>query len=501
MWNKIKKNLFFKILAVFIAIIIWFIVSVNNNPIEVKTVSVPIYVQNERNLALRNLKIVNNFDHFIDVQVKGDATEVIKVSASDFTAYVDYVEIINESITELTVKGLNYSGNANITYSCKEEDATKAIRVERLISSEFPVTVNFNGEPAEGYELVTYTVIPNIQSVNDVTSMITGISGIRVDIDLDDTTQSFTVRKACDVYDKSMHIMNEYTNTITVDVSVTIGKVVNVVSKLTGTANLGGNHMYISDSPEYNRAIIVGDYAIIKDINTVYTKPVDISGKTQSFTTEAELDIPSNIKVYTLNYVLNLNNKVLLNVVIEQLTTREFEFGIEELRVRNKNILKEYTIREEMFNLTLKGRESTLAEITKEQIVPYIDVLDMEDGNAYRSVNILSLGNNITLSESPDLNIYVETIATYSIDSNRISLTNVDSDFIYSIQNETFNMKLVGLSADISDTDISEMKFYVNVQDLKEGVHMVDVIVKDVNLPENVRFYEDMQVAVEITVP
>ena len=125
----------------------------------------------------------------------------------------------------------------------------------------------------------------------------------------------------------------------------------------------------------------------------------------------------------------------------------------------------------------------------------------MEDGNAYRSVNILSLGNNITLSESPDLNIYVETIATYSIDSNRISLTNVDSDFIYSIQNETFNMKLVGLSADISDTDISEMKFYVNVQDLKEGVHMVDVIVKDVNLPENVRFYEDMQVAVEITVP
>jgi len=62
-------------------------------------------------------------------------------------------------------------------------------------------------------------------------------------------------------------------------------------------------------------------------------------------------------------------------------------------------------------------------------------------------------------------------------------------------------MRLVGLSADISDTDISEMKFYVNVQDLREGVHMVDVIVKDVNLPENVRFYEDMQVAVEITAP
>lgn len=501
MWNRIKKNLFFKILAVFIAIIIWFIVSVNNNPIEVKTLSVPIQIQNERNLSLRNLKIVNDFDNFIDVQVKGVATEVNKVSASDFTAYVDYVEIINESITELTVKGLNYSGNANITYSCKEGDETKAIKVERLISSEFPVTVNFNGEPAEGYELVSYSVIPDIQSVNDVTSMITGISGIQVDIDLDDATQSFTLRKACIVYDRNMHVMNEYTNTITVDVSVIIGKRVNVVSKLTGTANLGGNHMYISDSPEYNCAIIVGDNSIVKDINTVYTKPVDISGKTQSYTTEADLDIPSNLKVYTTDYVLNTGNKVLLNIVIEQLTTREFEFGIEELRIRNKNILKEYTIREEMFKLTLKGRTATLAAITKQQIVPYIDVLDMGDGNGHRNVSILSLGNNVVLSESPALNIYVETIATYSIDSNRILLTNIDTNLIYSIQNETFNMRLVGLSADISDTDISEMKFYVNVQDLREGVHMVDVIVKDVNLPENVRFYEDMQVAVEITAP
>ena len=86
MWNKIKKNLFFKILAVVIAIIIWFIVSVNNNPVEVKTISVPIQIQNERNLALRNLRIINEIDNFIDIQIKGAATEVGKVSSSDFSA-------------------------------------------------------------------------------------------------------------------------------------------------------------------------------------------------------------------------------------------------------------------------------------------------------------------------------------------------------------------------------------------------------------------------------
>jgi YbbR domain-containing protein len=60
-------------------------------------------------------------------------------------------------------------------------------------------------------------------------------------------------------------------------------------------------------------------------------------------------------------------------------------------------------------------------------------------------------------------------------------------------------MRLVGLGTDISDTDISEMKFYINVQDLKEGMHIVDVIVRDVNLPQGVRLYEDIQIAVMVT--
>ena len=499
MWSKIKKNLFFKVLAVIIAIIIWFIVSVNNNPIEVKTISVPVQIQNERNLTLRNLKIVNSFDSFIDIQVKGAATEVNRVTASDFSAYVDYTEIINESVNELTVKGISYNGDAKITFSHKEEDIKKTIKVEKLISSEFPVTVKFNGGLLEGYELVSYSVTPNIQSINDVTSMIIGIGSIQVDINLDNATQSFTLRKACVVYDKSMRVMNEYANTITVDVSVIIGKKVSVVSRLSGASELGDNHMYISNSLEYSQAIIVGDNSVIKDINTIYTKTLDITGKTESFATEVELDVPSNIKVYTVNNVLNANNKVRLNIVIEQLITRNFEFGIEELTIRNKNILQEYTIKEDMFSLTLKGRALTISTITKEQITPYIDVLNIDDGTRYLKVNMLSLGSNITLSDSSTLNVYVETIASYSIDSSKIVLTNVDSELSYSIEAETFSMRLVGLGTDISDTDISDMKFYINVQDLKEGMHIVDVIVTDVNLPQGVRLYEDVQIAVMVT--
>ncbi|NLF36048.1 MAG: hypothetical protein GX584_02720 [Clostridiaceae bacterium] len=499
MWNKIKKNLFFKILAVVIAIIIWFIVSVNNNPVEVKTISVPIQIQNERNLALRNLRIINEIDNFIDIQIKGAATEVGKVSSSDFSAYVDFTEIINENYNNLTVKGITYNGDSNITFTYDEEDIVKYVEVEKVITSEFPVSIDFNGQLPEGYYLVAYSVTPNIQSINDVTSMISKIDSIKVSIDLDNVYQSFTVRKACNVYDKDMRILNEYSNTITVDVSITIGKKVNLISRITGTDALGDNHMYISNSLQYSDLIIVGDNLVIKDINTVYTKPFDISGSKESFVSESELDIPSNIKAYSVDNVLIANNMVEISVTIEQLITKRFEYGIEEITIRNKSILQEYTMNEEVFFVTLKGRAVTLASITKNQLTPYVDVFNMNDGNNPAKVNVLSVGTNVTLEDSSTLNVYVETIATYSIDTEKIIKTNVNNELSYSIQAESFNIRLVGLSSNIAKVDTSELAFYINMEDYQEGMHMIDVVVSNESLPEGVRLYDEITIAVMIT--
>lgn len=499
MWVKIKKNLFFKILAVVIAILTWFIVSVNNNPIEVKIISVPIQIQNENNLTLRNLKIVNGFDSFIDIQVKGATAEVHKVNASDFSAYVDYVEISDESVKKISVKSIDYKGDANITYSYKEEDAKKDINVERLISSEFPVTVEFSGSLPEGYSLVSYFVTPNIQSINGGDSMISSIDSVKVNIDLNNAVQSFTLRKACVVYDKNAKVINEYANTITVDISVVIGKIVKTATRLTGTTNLGDDHMYIASALEYGQAIVVGDEATIKIMETIFTKTLDISGRTESFSTQIEFDVPSNIKIYTMAHNLNANNMVGITVNIEQLTTKKFEYSIEELVIRNKSILQQYTVKESVFTVTLKGRASTMALISKEQITPNIDVLKLKDGVNAMKVNILSMGNNIVLAESSVLTVYVETIAVYAIDANRIILTNIDNTYSYAIQTETFNIRLVGLGSDISNADISNLKFYVNVQNLTRGMHLIDVIIKDGSLPFGVRLYEDIKIAVMIT--
>jgi hypothetical protein len=359
--------------------------------------------------------------------------------------------------------------------------------------------VEFTGEPLEGYSVVSYTVTPSIQSINNVTSMIENVGKVAVSIDLNDVKQSFTLRKTCIVYDKSDNVINEFSNLITVDVDLVIGKNVDVTQKLTGSDDLGSDHIYINSTLDESKMFIVGEYEVIKDIDTIYTQPFDISGRTASFTADAVLDIASNISIYSIDGVLNTTNTVEISVMIEKLTTKVFEYAINELTIRNKSASHGYTLNDDVFTITLKGRIQSLALITKSSMTPYIDVINISDGSYNVKVNILSMGGSITLVDSSSVSIYVETVTVLNIPSENIVFTNTGSGYMYTTQVSSFDIKVIGLSSVIAQADVNRMQFYVSVQDMDPGMYLLDLVLKEGSLPDGVRIYEDSQIAVKIS--
>ncbi len=499
MWSRIKENLFLKILSLVIAVFVWFIVTVNNNPIEMKSITIPVSIVNEKNLNLRGFKVVDNPDTFLDIQIKGSSSEIDNVKAQDFSALIDYMEIISEDTNTIKVKSLDYSGKANITFSYDEKDLIKDIAVEKVVSSEFPVVLNFSGQLPEGYVLVAYTVTPSIQSISDITSIVSNIGSIEVEVDLDDTYQPFTIRKACKVYDKNGNIINEYSNAVTVDVSVIVGKQIKLASKLSGTSKLGEDHVYLGNTLHYTDAILVGDISVIDEIDTIYTETLDISGKTESFSTEVSLLTPASTNIYTMSNDINLSNKIKINVNIEELSTKRFDYDISELETRNKSLLKEYGINQNDFYIVIKGRGSVLNLLTKKDLLPYVDLLGLSDGQRSLAIRLSPLAANVTLVEASTVNIYVETIASFSINRDRVVLANTSYSYNYDIDNDIIVMRLVGLNKDLEGVDVSELKIFVDVADLAEGVHLIDALVKDENLPDNVRLYEEIKIPILVS--
>lgn len=499
MWEKIKHNLFFKILSVLIAILAWFMVSVNNNPVESRTISVHLQLINEKSLIDNNLEIVEDYVDYIEINVKGASTEVSQVTASDFTAYLDLSRVTREGETVVAVSDIAYKGNGKITFTFDDEASKIHIDAEKLVSAQFPVTVEFTGEPSFGYSVVSYTVTPSIQSINNVTSMIENVGKVAVMIDLNDVKQSFTLRKTCIVYDRSDNVINEFSNLITVDVDLVIGKNIDVTQKLTGSDSLGDDHIYINSTLEVARMVIVGEYEVIKDIDTIYTQPFDISGRTASFTADAVLDIASNISVYSTDGILNTTNTVEISVMIEKLTTKVFEYAINELTIRNKSTSHGYTLNDDVFTVTLKGRTQSLALITKSSMTPYIDVININDGRYDLKVNILSMGGSITLAGSSSVSIYVETVTVLNIPSQNIVFTNTSSGYMYTTQVASFDIRVIGLSNAIAQADVNRMQFYVSVQDMNPGMYLLDLVLKEGSLPDGVRIYEDSQIAVKIS--
>ncbi|MFA7672898.1 MAG: CdaR family protein [Clostridia bacterium] len=499
MWEKIKHNLFFKILSVLIAILAWFTVSVNNNPVESRTITVPIQVINEKSLIDKNLEIVDDYVDYIEIDVKGASTEISQVTVSDFTAFLDLSRVTREGETVIAISDIAYKGSSKITFTYDDDAAKIHIEAEQLVSAQFPVTVEFTGELPSGYSVVSYTVTPSIQSINNVSSTIENVGKIAVKIDLNDVQQSFTLRKTCVIYDKSDNVINEFSNLITVDVGLVIGKTVDVTEVLTGSDNIGDDHIFISSTLDVSKMIIVGEYDVIKDIDAIYTQPFDISGRTESFISEAILNVASNITVYYEDNILNTGNTVKLSVTIEKLTTKVFEYAINELTIRNKSVSHGYTLNNDMFTVTLKGRAQSLALITKSSLTPYIDVININDGSYNLKVKVLSMGGSITLIDSSSVNVYVETVTVLTIPSEKIVFTNTSSGYMYTTQVASFNIKVIGLGDAIAQADINRMQFYVSVQDMGPGMYLLDLVLKDGSLPAGVRIFEDSQIAVKIS--
>lgn len=96
--NWFKKDLKIKILAFFIALIIWLYVSNVTNPFKSVTIyNVPVTEVNEEYLKRNNFELKNPARTFMDITIRGRQDVVDKVRATDFEVFLDYSQITSVS--------------------------------------------------------------------------------------------------------------------------------------------------------------------------------------------------------------------------------------------------------------------------------------------------------------------------------------------------------------------------------------------------------------------
>ena len=153
--SKIKdaftKNIGLKIAALILGTIIWLAVVNTSDPSTTVTVhNIPITITNQNSITKKGMVFDVTSKQKVDVTVSGNRSVVSGLTADDFKATASLKELSMVKAAPVTVK-LKDRSIARRVNIISQDVNTVTIDINKVIKEKYPVEVQFEGEPAEGY--------------------------------------------------------------------------------------------------------------------------------------------------------------------------------------------------------------------------------------------------------------------------------------------------------------------------------------------------------------
>lgn len=384
--KKKDSTLGYKILAVFLAVLLWIVVANISDYQTTKEIKgIPVTQINGDVLeGLDQIYDVVSGDT-VDIIVKGRRSVVGSLDTKDFYANADLSTMSITNSVQIDVNAKSESVRKNISITCY--DNTMKLNLEDKASKQFPIRVLTDGDLKEGFAVGDTTVSPSIVTVEGPKSAVDRITDVVVKVNLMSQYDDFDAQGEIQLLDAyGAEIINDKLvvnqKLVSAHVSVYPTKTVDLVIDLKGTPGESHDVENIVYQPE--KVVIAGESDIISKVESIVVNDVSVSGMTEDYQTTIDLKdyMPDGV------IVAQSNTEVMLTVTISETAEKA-------LKPSNKSIvlekqqdgnLYEVTVSDD-FAIVMKGFSSVVKGLTIDDVVPTIDCSGLPTGN-HNNVNV-----------------------------------------------------------------------------------------------------------------
>lgn len=288
-----KGNRMRKILAVFIAFLIWFYVGSIENPIAIKSLQVPIELVN---LSQHYQGIP--YDSQISLVVEGRSKKLQSLTAADIKAELNLSNVhIGDNYLDVIIK------TPNGIKVIRKQPNQILVNIRRLNEKVVPVTYNYHGQLKAGIKL---DGVPTL-SIDQVkifgsNELLSSIDSAAIDIDLDNLKDSIVIRRPLVFYDSAGNIISNRdlkssVNEVEASIKVISEKKKRVPVKIALNGEMPKGYNIDDLSYEHKEVYIYGEASVLNNISEIFTKPISLAKIKETQTLEVDLDIPAGINV------------------------------------------------------------------------------------------------------------------------------------------------------------------------------------------------------------
>ena len=381
MRKLIRNNVGMKVLSVAVAILIWFLVSSSNDPVRTKRyTNIKVNMINGEKLIEGGLTYNVESGETVDIIVKGNKSVINRVSKSDFIAEADLSQLSELGTVHIHVTSSKYPDQLDINLG-----RTQVVRVnvEEISTKSVKVAVNPSGDPAENYVIGSTSSSPSLIEVEGPKSKVDKISGISVDMDVTDASDTIKEKISSGdftIYDQDGEEMTSDTlsfdqESVTAKVQILKKKEIQIRLATEGDPKEGYSLASLEYEPK--KMVIAGDESDVDSLTYIELDPISIEGRSKNYSdeialTEELLEEKTGKKIQLYD---DSADGVSVKAVIEKTITKRITFNDSDIEVRNNK--ENYVVtfdKDNDYVLTVRGASSVVNSLKIKDFEPYINL-------------------------------------------------------------------------------------------------------------------------------
>jgi len=291
-----------------------------------------------------------------------------------------------------------------------------AVKLEDLVTKQFPVTIEKSGEPETGYYVGETIASPNLISVSGGKKSVEKISVVRVKADVNGAKDLFYADGIPKAYDADG---NEITtgslkfsdNPVKVAVSVYKTKNVSIIVKAVGEPYKGYFVQDINYEPK--SVTVAGPDSVLSKLNSIKL-PLNVEGEI------TDIEVSINLSDYIKEGLYLVDKDVLVNAKcnIVRLGTKEFELLPTDISLTNKSDKFNYElIDSEKIKVTITGLSEKLKNIEISDLAPYVDLSNAKEVGDYSYMVKFKENDGVKVESTKAVTVRVSAINSNPINT------------------------------------------------------------------------------------
>ena len=392
MARKDSSTLGIKILALFIAVLIWILVFYQEGTVGNETFNnIPINPQN----IPPGLLLVNDLPT-ATIKLKGSERELAKITEDNVIAYIDLLSY-EAGFYEVEVK-TQFTATVELD---KVTPKTISIDLQQDTSVELEIKYEYIGESPTGITVEEPEFKHKAIKVSGPYNIISTLNHVFVIFDLTNTqvgenlSQELPYKLITNTNEEikesrweelHLKVSHKY-----VSASITGKSQTNTMMKPTFlpiTGNLPGDYMITSIDWDPKVVSIKGDYNILTEIKNLKSKPLNLNGITKNKAYSYPLIVPKGVEILG-------NTTLKIDIKVEKIETK-FIRNV-RIEVHPDNI--RYDLENRIIEIQIKGSSSSINKTFK--IAASIDISNLSRGSHTLPVKITGLPPDVYLVTTP----------------------------------------------------------------------------------------------------